>query len=194
MPRRRAVLRLARRRPPRALRGSSPRSVAPRPERSRSRSLLGRRLQAVERRDPELASRSGRPSSGRRPEAGGSRRRPAGTSPRRFVSACISPSSTTSTTFARSSCRSRAAPSPFPSSASSAIGAGVTRGSARRAAVRDDLERLLAEDLGEVGEEVELVGELAVPGQRLSHPAMIRRCLAPSSASRPTTSARTWSR
>ena len=64
----------------------------------------------------------------------------------------------------------------------------------RRAAVRDDLERLLLEDLREVREQVELVRELAVAGQRLGHPAMIRRCLAPSSASRRTTSGRTSSR
>ena len=42
----------------------------------------------------------------------------------------------------------------------------------RRPAVRDDLERLLVEDLREVREQVELVGELGVPGQR-RHPAMI---------------------
>jgi hypothetical protein len=52
----------------------------------------------------------------------------------------------------------------------------------RRAAVRENLERLLVEDLGEVGEEIELVRKLAVAGQRLRHPAMIRRCLARSSA------------
>ncbi len=60
-----------------------------------------------------------------------------------------------------------------------------------RAPVRDDLERLLLEDLREVCEQLELIRELAVSRQRLRHPAMIRTCLAPSSASRPTTSART---
>jgi hypothetical protein len=62
---------------------------------------------------------------------------------------------------------------------------------AGRAAVGENLERLLVEDLGEVGEEIELVRQLAVAGQRLRHPAMILRCLEPSSASRRTTSART---
>ena len=50
------------------------------------------------------------------------------------------------------------------------------------AAVCDDLERLLLEDLGEVGEELELIRELAVAGQRLRHPAMILRCPERSSA------------
>ncbi len=63
-----------------------------------------------------------------------------------------------------------------------------------RAPVGDDLERLLLEDLREVREQVELVGELRVSRQRLRHPAMIRPCLAPSSASRRTTSARTSKR
>ena len=57
--------------------------------------------------------------------------------------------------------------------------------------VRDDLERLLLEDLREVCEKVELIRERAVAGQRLGHPAMIRRCLARFSASQRTTSART---
>ena len=61
----------------------------------------------------------------------------------------------------------------------------------RRAPVGDHLERLLLEDLREVREQVELVGELVVAGQRLRHPAMIRRCLARSCASPRTTSART---
>ena len=127
----------------------------------------------------------------------GSRRKsttPAGTSPRRFVSACISPSSTTSTTFA-------SIVFPIPGSV---LRLAVERelrdrhGSLadppRRAPVRDDLERLLLQDLREIGQEVELVRELAVPRQRLGHPAMIRRCLGPSSASRRTTSGRTSSR
>ena len=42
-----------------------------------------------------------------------------------------------------------------------------------RAAVGDDLERLLREDLRDVREQVELVGDLRVPGQRLGHAAMI---------------------
>ena len=41
--------------------------------------------------------------------------------------------------------------------------------------VGDHLERLFLEDLGQVGEEVELVREVAVAGQRRGHPAMIRR-------------------
>ena len=61
----------------------------------------------------------------------------------------------------------------------------------RRPPVRDHLERLLLEDLREVREQVELVGQRVVAGQRLRHPAMIRRCLARSCASRRTTSART---
>ena len=44
----------------------------------------------------------------------------------------------------------------------------------RRAPVGDDLERLLREDLRDVREQVELVGDLRVPGQRLGHAAMIR--------------------
>ena len=63
-----------------------------------------------------------------------------------------------------------------------------------RTPVRDDLERLLAEDLRDVREQVELVGEVRVPGQRPGHPAMIGTCLVPSCACRPTTSARTWKR
>ena len=62
------------------------------------------------------------------------------------------------------------------------------------APVGDHLERVLGEDLREIREKVELVGKLAVPRQRPDHPAMIRTCLARSSASRPTTSARIWSR
>ncbi len=62
------------------------------------------------------------------------------------------------------------------------------------APIRDDLEGLLVQDLREVGQQVELVGQLRVPGQRLRHPAMIRRCLAPSSAFPRTTSERTSSR
>ena len=64
---------------------------------------------------------------------------------------------------------------------------------ARGPPVGDHLERLLVEDLGEVREQVELVRELAVAGQRRGHPAMIRRWFARSSASRRTTSGRTWS-
>ena len=124
----------------------------------------------------------------------GSRRKsttPAGTRPRRLVSACISPSSTTSTTLF-----SIVLPIP-----GQLLGLPVERelgdrqrGLAdppRRTAVRDDLERLLLEDLRDVREQVELVRELVVAGQRLRHPAMIRRCLARSCASRRTTSART---
>ncbi len=64
----------------------------------------------------------------------------------------------------------------------------------RRASVGDDLERLLAEDLRDVREQIELVGEIRIPRQRLRHAAMIGTCLVPSSACRPTTNARTWSR
>ena len=93
----------------------------------------------------------------------------------------------------RSACRSREAPS------HGRRAPARRRGSASpdpggRSAVGDDLERLLAEDLRDVREEVELVGELRVPGQRLRHAAMIGTCRAPSSASRRTTSARTSSR
>ena len=64
----------------------------------------------------------------------------------------------------------------------------------RRPPVGDHLERLLFEDLREIRQELELIRELAVPGQRPGHPAMILRCLARSSASRRTTSGRTSSR
>ena len=69
----------------------------------------------------------------------GSRRKsttPGGTRPRRFVSACISPSSTTSTTLSRSSSRSRELLR-LPASASSAIGTAdsLMRPAARRYAM-----------------------------------------------------------
>jgi len=63
-----------------------------------------------------------------------------------------------------------------------------------RTPIRDHLERLLVEDLREVGEEVELIRELGVPGQHPGHPAMIRRCRERSCAFPRTTSGRTWNR
>ncbi len=60
----------------------------------------------------------------------GSRRNsttPAGTSPRRFASACISPSSVTSTTFCSIVLPMPGSSFAFPSSASSAIGSGDSR-------------------------------------------------------------------
>ena len=73
-------------------------------------------------------------------------------------------------------------------------GPGRLADARRSTAVSDDLERLLGQDLRDVREEVELVGDLGVSGQSLRHAAMIRTCLEPSSACPPTTSARTWRR
>ena len=103
---------------------------------------------------------------------------PAGTFSRRRVSACISPSVAISTTFC-----SIVLPIPgrsvaLPASASSATGPGVSRMrvAARRYAMT--LNDSSAEDLRDVREEVELVGDLGVPGQSLRHAAMIRTCSA----------------
>src|SRR5262249_55881419 len=45
----------------------------------------------------------------------------------------------------------------------------------RRPAIRDHAEALLPEELREIGQEVELVGELCIPGQRRGHALIIRR-------------------
>src|SRR5262249_36584728 len=66
---------------------------------------------------------------------------------------------------------------------------------ARRCApVRDDAERRLALELEKVGEQVQLLRHIAVPGQSAGHVTMICGCLTPSSAFPRTTSARTSSR
>ena len=178
------------RRPPRAPSAASPRSSR-RARRGRAGGPARPRPSGRRASSRRAASRSARPSSARSP---GSRRNsttPSGTLCLRFVSACISPSSTISTTFASIvlpiSGRSVARP------VERELGHGLGRlaDPRRSAAVGEDPERLLAQDLRDVREQVELVGDLRVPGQRPGHPAMICRCLAPSSASRRTTSART---
>ena len=152
--------------------------------------LLGGALEPVERGDPEL-----RPDPRRRLRAdSGSRRKsttPAGTRPRRFVSACISPSSTTSTTLFSIVLPMPGSSFAFPSSASSAIGSGDSRmrPAARRYAMtlNDSSSRISERSASRSS----WSASVAVAGQRLRHPAMIRRCLARSCASRRTTNART---
>ena len=196
-----------------AARGRAACAAAPRPPRARAsaRSTFSSRLRAharqraqplrlrrlaqlLERRDPELLPdlpRALRPEPGQAHEeddlvagsrpcassARGSRR------PRR--SGRSSP---------RSSCRSPAAPSRGRRRASSATGADVSRTRVRGAAVGGDAEAVVAADLREVGEQIELIGHVRVPRQRRRHPGddMRRRC-APPSASPRTTSARTSS-
>ena len=100
-----------------------------------------------------------------------------GTSSRRRVSACISPSSTTSAIFC-----SIVAPIPGSSFAcpSSASCDGRRRVTDARggAAVGEHPEARLAEQLRQVGQQVELVGDLRVAGQRLAtRRSYVRLCV-----------------
>ena len=142
---------------------------------------LGSRAQPSDRRDPELLPD---PARGLRPEPGSRRKRTSssGTAAFRFVSACISPSSTTWTIFSSIVLPIPCSSFARPSSASSRPGR-LSRGSGGGAPVGADPEGVGAVELDQVGEQVELVGELAVPGQRRApRTAIIRAVMARPSA------------
>ena len=115
-------------------------------------------------------ARSGPRSSGPSPGSRMNEATSPGTSARRFASASMSPVSTTSTILASIV---------LPMSGSSfALPVERQLGHRRRGvpdpgggpAVGADAKRLLAEDLGEVGEQVEAIGQIAVTRERRGHP------------------------
>ena len=81
----------------------------------------------------------------------------------------------------------------LPSSASWAIEPAGLADPGRGAPVGEHAERVVALDLEDVGEQLELGGDVRVRGQGRRHRAMIRRRARDASACRPTTSARTSS-
>ena len=112
---------------------------------------LGRRLEIVERRDPQLARRAARPSSGRRPAAGADRAASAGTAPAAPGERRRCPVSQISTMRAE-----RSLPMPGHSRSCAAVEAGDRLGAVGHdvgaVAIRADLERVLALQLEQVGD------------------------------------------
>ena len=96
-----------------------------------------------------------------------------GTSARRFASASMSPVSTTSTIFASIVLPMSGSSLALPSSGELGDRRGRVADPDRGAAVGADAKRLLAEDLGQVGQLVEPIGQIAVARERRDHPPII---------------------
>ena len=158
-------------------------ALAPSPASAAQLLRLGGRLQSSSSgRDAELLPEPPRRLRAEPGQPHEERRPPAGTAALRFVSAWISPSRRSGRSSPRSSCRCPAAPSPRPSSASCATDAARLADPRGRAAVGDDAEGVRALELEQVGEQVELVGEIGVPRAARATPAIIRAAPMPADA------------
>ncbi len=119
----------------------------------------------------------------------------AGMRPRRLATASISPVSTIWTIFSSIVLPIPCSSFARPSRASCAIEPPVSRDTLRRPAVGEDAKGLGPLQLEHVGQKLELVDHHGVHRQRLRHfPRSYEPCRWRSSASRPTTSARTSNR